>query len=85
MAANGEIIAIVLSDGIKSRLDRLSCKGAQRLIRAPDGKVILEDVESQEEFERAARTTGCFRRGKAIRDPRTREVMGYEMEQVQLA
>jgi hypothetical protein len=47
--------------------------------------VILEDVESQEEFERAARTTGCFRRGKAIRDPRTREVMGYEMEQVQLA
>jgi hypothetical protein len=32
-----------------------------------------------------ALTTGCFRRGKAIRDPRTREVIGYEMEEVQLA
>jgi hypothetical protein len=25
-------------------------------------------------------TTGCFRRGKPIIDPTTREVMGYEME-----
>lgn len=85
MAVNGEVIAVVLSDGIKDRIDRLSCEGAQCLVRAPDGKVRLEDVESQEEFEHAARTTGCFRRGKAIRDPSTREVIGYEMEQVQLA
>lgn len=84
MAANGEIIAIVLSDSIRSQIGRPSCKGAQRLVRAADGKVSLEDVESQEEFERVARTTGCFRRGKAIRDPSTREVIGYEMEQVQL-
>jgi hypothetical protein len=42
----------------------------------------LEAIESDEEFERTARTTGCFRRGKAIRDPETREVIGYEMEEV---
>lgn len=84
MAATSEIIAIVLSDSLGNRLGAPSCKGAQRLVRAPDGRVRLEDVESQEEFDRVARTTGCFRRGKPIRDPRTREVIGYEMEQVQL-
>jgi len=39
---------------------------------------------SLEEFERTVRTTGCFRRGKAIRDPGTQEIIGYEMEQVPL-
>lgn len=86
MAANNEVIAIVLGESLERvRLGKTSCEGAQRLVRAPDGSVSLEDVTSQEEFDEAARTTGCFRRGKAIRDPRTREVIGYEMEQVALA
>jgi hypothetical protein len=31
-------------------------------------------------FDEQIMTTGCFRRGKPIIDPVTREVMGYEME-----
>jgi hypothetical protein len=78
-----EIIALVLSDAQERRWHALKlAEGAQRLVRRPDGRVVLEPVESEEEFERAARTTGCFRRGTPIRDPRTHEVIGYEMEQV---
>jgi hypothetical protein len=80
-----EIIALVLADGSEQRwhAGQLS-RGAHRLVRRPDGGVVLEPVESEEEFERAARTTGCFRRGKPIHDPHTHEVIGYEMEQVPL-
>jgi len=80
-----EIIALVLGDASERRwrAGHLS-EGAQRLVRKPDGRVALEPVASEEEFERTARTTGCFRRGKPIRDPFTQEVIGYEMEQVPL-
>jgi hypothetical protein len=80
-----EIIALVLGDTADRRwhMGQLG-KGAQRLVRLPDGRVLLQPVESEEEFEREARTTGCFRRGKPIRDPNTHEVIGYEMEQVPL-
>jgi hypothetical protein len=80
-----EIIALVLADGSERRwhAGQLS-RGAHRLVRRPDGRVALEPVESEEEFERAARTTGCFRRGKPIHDTHTHEVIGYEMEQVPL-
>lgn len=80
-----EVIALVLGDATDRRWHAGQLgKGAQRLVRTADGRVSLEPVESEEEFERTARTTGCFRRGKPIRDPRTHEVMGYEMEQVPL-
>jgi hypothetical protein len=42
----------------------------------------LEAIGSEEEFDATARTTGCFRRGKPIHDPQTREIIGYEMEEV---
>jgi hypothetical protein len=85
MDGSFEIIALVLGDGNERRwhAGQLS-RGAHRLVRLPDGRVALEPVESEEEFERTARTTGCFRRGKPIRDPHTHEVIGYEMEQVPL-
>jgi hypothetical protein len=85
MDSNVEIIALVLADGTERRWrsGRLG-KGAQCLVRRPDGRVMLEPIASEEEFERAARITGCFRRGKPIHDPTTREVIGYEMEQVPL-
>ena len=80
-----EIIALVLSDAGERRWHAGHlAEGAQRLVRRPNGQVALEPVESEEEFERAARTTGCFRRGKPIHDPHTHEVIGYEMEQVPL-
>ena len=85
MDADSEVIALLLPErtprrGAISLSDR--ARGAQRLVRSPDGRIVLEDVESEEDFERTARITGCFRRGKPIRDPGTREVIGYEMEEV---
>jgi hypothetical protein len=80
-----EIIALVLGDTTDRRWHAGQLgRGAQRLVRLADGRVSLEPVESEEEFERAARMTGCFRRGKPIHDPHTHEVIGYEMEQVPL-
>ena len=84
MDASSEVIAVVLGESNERWHAGQLGKGAQRLVRRADGSVTLEPVESEEEFERAARTTGCFRRGKPIRDPETREVIGYEMEQVPL-
>jgi hypothetical protein len=84
MDANFEIIAVVLGETNQRWHAGQLARGAQRLIRRADGSVCLEPVESEEEFERAARATGCFRRGKPIRDPETSEVIGYEMEQVPL-
>jgi hypothetical protein len=80
-----EIIALVLGEANERRwrAGHLG-RGAQCLVRRSDGRVALEPVSSEEEFERTARTTGCFRRGKPIHDPYTHEVIGYEMEQVPL-
>jgi hypothetical protein len=80
-----EIIALVLGDASERRwrAGQLS-SGAQCLVRESSGRVALKPVASEEEFERTARTTGCFRRGKPIHDPYTHEVIGYEMEQVPL-
>ena len=80
-----EVIAVVLGD-----IQRALACGATRprcAVPGPSRRTAasrLEPVESEEEFERAARTTGCFRRGKPIHDPETHEVIGYEMEQVPL-
>ena len=80
-----EIIALVLAENVDRRWHAGQLgKGAQCLVRHADGRVVLEPVVSEEEFERTARTTGCFRRGKPIHDPTTHEVIGYEMEQVPL-
>jgi hypothetical protein len=85
MDGSFEIIALVLGDGAERRWQagRLG-RGAQCLVRRADGRIELEPVESEEEFERTARITGCFRRGTPIHDPLTNEVIGYEMEQVPL-
>ena len=83
MNPNSEVIALLLGESRGLRLGRRAyLNGAQRLIREPDGRVSLEAIESLEDFDRTARITGCFRRGKAIRDPETRKVIGYEMKEV---
>jgi hypothetical protein len=85
MGGTAEILAVVLSESNDQRWHAGQLgRGAQCLVRRPDGRVALEPVESEEEFERTTRTTGCFRRGTPIRDPYTHEVIGYEMEQVPL-
>ena len=85
MDGDSEVIALVLegSDG-KATSAQGYARGAKRLVRSADGRVTLEAIESEEEFERVARTSGCFKRGKAIRDPISRQVIGYEMDEVRL-
>jgi len=83
MNVNDEVIALLVDEpGNETSDDLPENTGAHRLIREANGKVSLEPVESQEEFDRMAKDTGCFRRGRAIRDPKTFEVIGYEMEEV---
>lgn len=85
MNTNGEVIALLLGETGDSRWRSAnSSLGAQRLVRDANGRVSLEAIASQEEFDRTARSTGCFRRGKPIRDPASSEVIGYEMEEVPL-
>ena len=83
MEAGLEVIALLLGEATdESRGPRTFVEGAQRLVRSPDGTVRLEAVKSAAEFAETARNTGCFKRGKPIRDPATRQVIGYEMEEV---
>ncbi len=78
-----ETIALLLGDsGDEHWQPRDYITGAQRLVRDADGNVVLEEIQSEEEFDQTARTTGCFRRGQPIRDPNTGDVIGYEMEEV---
>jgi len=81
----GETIALLVGEPIGSRRNADQfIEGAQRLTRTADGHMTLVTVDSAEEFDRIARTTGCFRRGTPIRDPVTREIIGYELEEVPL-
>jgi len=83
MNGNSEVIALLLGESTGFGFGRRAyLEGAQRLVREADGRVVLEAIRSQEDFDRTARITGCFRRGKAIRDPQTRQVIGYEMKEV---
>lgn len=83
MNRDAEVIALLVDepdDAVEN--NAIETTGAHRLIRESDGRVTLEPVESQAEFERMAKDTGCFRRARAIRDPKTFEVIGYEMEEI---
>lgn len=78
-----ETIALLLGEvGGQPWQPRGFVAGAQRLVRIEDGSVRLEAIASAEEFDATARTTGCWRRGRPIRDPATREIIGYELEEV---
>ena len=83
MSNETETIALLLGSSADERWQpRDIVDGAQRLVRDADGNVTLEAIESEEEFDEVAGATGCFRRGKPIIDPETRDVIGYEMEEV---
>lgn len=83
MNQGAEVIALVVDEpGNEAETSAIENTGAHRLIREADGRVSLEPIESEAEFDRLAKDTGCFRRGRAIRDPQTSEVIGYEMEEI---
>lgn len=74
---NGEVIAVFLSEG-EQRAD----SAATVLVRSAEGEMSLQSVNPDSPLGRRAMRTGCFRRGKPIIDPVSRQMIGYEMEPV---
>jgi hypothetical protein len=78
-----EVIALLMPEGEKEHLAHPE-HFATLLVRRPDGRFQLERVDARLAMARRAANTGCFRQGKPIIDPTTRQVMGYEMEEIPL-
>lgn len=78
-----EIIAVLVPevDAATQHLPR----AATMIVRRPDGQFVLETIDARVALARQAANTGCFRKGKPIVDPTSREVLGYEMEEVSCA
>ena len=85
MQNESEVIGLVLPD-IDPDMDPSSggqmSRAAQMLVRSPAGHMSLESVDTDTPLGQYAMTTGCFRRGKAIFDPVSRQFLGYEMEMI---
>lgn len=80
MTTQAEVIAMVMSDGEGTgRMQRM----ATILLRAADGQMSVRTVSPDSTLGQFALNTGCFRNGKAIIDPVTREHLGYEMEMIE--
>ncbi len=79
-----EVVALLLPEGEKEHLAHPG-HSATLLIRRPDGQFALEQVDARMALARRAANTGCFRKGRPIIDPMTRQVMGYEMEEISFA
>lgn len=81
-----EIIAVVLPDGTPEMPDAITdflATGTMLMVRYADGRVALEPARREIAWQGGA-TTGGVRRSKPILDPVSREVMGYEMERVEM-
>ncbi len=72
-----EVIAVFVPDG-----EMRSDSSATMLVRDANGQISLQTVNPDTPIGRQAMRTGCFRRGKAIIDPVSRQMLGYEMELV---
>ena len=72
-----EIIALLPPD---DRTDGRQVSKA--LVRFADGRMAIEDLAG--DGAPARRPTARFRRSSPIFDPMTREVIGYELEQVMI-
>lgn len=72
-----EVIAVLMPDE-DEQTSRETGEGVQALVRLDDGQVVLEDVTDTGIFEGV--DVARFRQAMAIKDPETREVIGYEMK-----
>jgi hypothetical protein len=82
-----QVIAILPNDpegesSFNVRHDDFLQQGATALVRDEQGRVTLETITANSSFLDQVLNTGCFRRGKPIVDPVSRQVMGHEMEMV---
>ena len=83
MKDDTETVALLLGEQDDDRWQPKDfVEGAVRIVRDAGGTMTLEQIESEAEFDEVASSSGCFRRGIPIIDPETREVIGYEMEEV---
>ncbi len=73
-----EVIGLLPAEGPTGRT-----KKAQALVRLADGRMAVEELGA--EARKICRSFVRFRPGRPIVDPDTREVIGYELEQVSLA
>ena len=78
-----EVVALLLPEGEREHAAHPEHR-ATLLIRRPNGEFALEQVDARLALARRAVNTGCFRKGRPIIDPMTRQVMGYEMEEISL-
>jgi hypothetical protein len=82
MTNQAEVIAMVMPDGEgpngSGRMQRMGTL----LMRGADGRMSLQTVSTDSALGRQAMNTGCFRNGKPIVDPVTRQLLGYEMERI---
>jgi len=73
-----EVIAVLVAGYDEDGLGR-----ATVVLRDLHGKnVSMRQVDLHETPLRADEDTACFRRGKAIRDPVSREIVCYQLEKV---
>lgn len=82
MQGEPEIIAVVLPDGTPDTVESLSdgvATGTMLMVRHADGRVTLEPAR-RVITEGRRPTQQPPRKRRAIIDPVTREVMGYEFE-----
>jgi hypothetical protein len=78
MQAKAELIAVLLGEVDAS--SSCAARTAQMLLRSADGQMSLQTVNTNTTLGQYALRTGCFRQGKPIFDPITRQTLGYEME-----
>jgi hypothetical protein len=83
MQAKAELIAVLLGETDAS--SPRSARTAQMLLRSADGQMSLQTVNPNTTLGQFALCTGCFRQGKPIFDPITRQTLGYEMEPAPIA
>lgn len=69
-----EVLAVLMPEDAEGGQSPL-----QALIRNDEGGVELSDIPDRAALDRDA---VCFEQGKAIIDPHSKEVIGYEMEVV---
>jgi hypothetical protein len=72
-----EVIAVLMP---QKKRQHKSGEGVQALFRLEDGQVVLEDIADTGVF--SGEDVARFRQAMAIKDPDTREVIGYEMEPI---
>lgn len=77
MHTKAEVVAVLLAED-----DSRSQQSATMLMRDANGEISVQTASADSTLVQRALLSGYFRRGKAIIDPVSRQMIGYEMEQV---